>query len=64
MRRLKLWLFERYFPAEAKVELAKLREEKTQLQAENDRLNAYIDGLEAGIRLQRRITINNGVTKQ
>lgn len=64
MRRLKRWLFERYFPAEAKVEIAALRQEKAQLQAENDWLNAYIDGFEAGVRLQRRITINNGVTKQ
>ena len=63
MRRLKQWLFERYFPASAKVEIAKLRAEKAQLQAELDRLSAYIDGVEVGVRLQRRITINNGVSK-
>lgn len=62
MRKLKLWLFERYFPAMAKVELAKLRQEKTQLRVELDRLNAFVDGMEAGIRLQRRITIKNEVT--
>lgn len=63
MRRFKLWLMERYFPAEAKVEIATLRQEVAELKAENDRLNAYINGLEVGVCLQRRITINNGVTK-
>ena len=62
LRKIKTWLMERYFPAEAKVEIATLRQEVAQLQAENDRLNAYINGMEVGIRLQRRITINNGVT--
>lgn len=59
MRRIKTWMFERYFPAEAKVEIALLRQDIAQLRAENARLNAYIDGLETGVRLQRRITINN-----
>lgn len=63
MRKFKLWLMERYFPAEAKVEIATLRQEVAELKAENDRLNAYINGLEVGVCLQRRITINNGVTK-
>lgn len=52
---------ERYFPAEAKVEIAALRQEVAEMKAENGRLNAYINGLEVGVRIQRRITINNGV---
>lgn len=64
MRRFKLWLMERYFPAEAKVEIATLRQEVAELKAENNRLNAFINGMEAGIRLQRRITINNGVASK
>ena len=28
--------------------------------AEINRLNAYIDGLETGMRFQRRVVINNG----
>ena len=60
MRRIRTWLTERYFPAAAKVEIAALRQNIAELRAENARLNAYIDGMETGIRLQRRITINNG----
>lgn len=40
-----------------------LKAEIARLKAENDRLNAYLDGLEDGIRAQRRIIINNGVKK-
>ena len=61
IRRLRLWLTERYFPAAAKVEIAALRADIADLRAQNKQLNAYIDGLEQGVRLQRRITINNGV---
>lgn len=61
LRKLKTWLMERYFPAEAKVEIAALQQEVAEMKAENGRLNAYINGLEVGVRIQRRITINNGV---
>ena len=60
MRRLKTWLVERYFPAEAKQTIARLRRELDQKDGEIARLNSYIDGLEFGIRAQRRIVINNG----
>lgn len=64
MKRIKQWLFERFYPAVAKEEIARLRQELAAKDAELERLNAYIDGLEAGVRAQRRIVIhNNGVTK-
>lgn len=63
MSQLKKWLFERFYPAMAKVEIARLQQEITDKDAEIARLNAYIDGLEDGMRAQRRIVINNGVTK-
>ena len=59
MRRLKQWLIERYFPAEAKETVAKLQSTILQKNMEIARLNAYIDGLESGMRSQRRIVINN-----
>lgn len=59
MRRLKRWLIERYFPAEAKEIIAKLQSTILQKNMEIARLNAYIDGLESGMRSQRRIVINN-----
>lgn len=63
MKRLKKWLFERFYPAVAKEEIARLRREIISKDAEIASLNAYIDGLESGMRAQRRIVINNGVTK-
>lgn len=59
MGRLKRWLLERYFPAEAKETIANLRREILHKDAEIASLNAYIDGLEYGIRAQRRVVINN-----
>lgn len=63
MRRLTKWLFERYFPAVAKETIAKLEQEIARKDAEIAQLHSYIDGLEFGMRAQRRITINNEVTK-
>ena len=59
MNRLKLWLFERYFPAEAKETIARLQREIIRKDAEIASLHSYIDGLECGMRAQRRIVINN-----
>ena len=64
MMSLKKWLFERFYPAVAKEEIARLRLEIAAKDAEIDRLNYYIDGMRDGQRAQRRIVINNnGVTK-
>lgn len=65
MRRFKTWLLERFLPAWAKESvyqenkdlLAKLEEREQKIRE----LDAYIDGLETGIRAVRRIIIQNGV---
>lgn len=64
MSMIRRWLFERYFPAAAKVEIEGLRNEIVKRDAEIVRLNAYLDGLEDGIRSQRgRVVIKNEVAK-
>lgn len=64
MRRFRKWLIEVFLPTWAKESVVKeneaLRERNRELNNEINRLNAYIDGLEAGIRAQRRIIINTG----
>lgn len=64
MKRFRNWLINQFLPTWARqerdAEIAKLRKENEQLRAKVDRLNAYIDGLEAGIKAQRRIIINTG----
>ena len=68
IKRLKRWLIERILPVWARealiAENEKLQEKNQQLTAECDRLNADIEGLEAGIRAHRRIVINNGEMKK
>ena len=59
MNRLKRWLLERYFPAEAKLIIARLERQIIEKDAEIASLHSYIDGLEYGMRCQRRIVINN-----
>lgn len=64
MRKLKEWFINRFLPVWAKEtvleELKKERSENKKLQQEVDRLEAYIRGLETGIRAQRRIAIYPG----
>ena len=64
MRQLRQWLLERFLPAWAKDsvyrENADLREKLAAREQEIRRLNAYIDGLEMGLRSMRRIVIQNG----
>lgn len=68
IKRIKHRLIERILPVWARAqlmdEIERLKESNQQLTAECDRLCAYIDGLENGIRSQRRIVINNGEVKQ
>lgn len=67
MRKFRSWLINKFLPAWAKESVYRenesLKEEISRLKVENERLNAYIDGLENGIRAQRRITIHNEVKK-
>lgn len=64
MKRFRMWIFRTFLPIWAKESLMKeneqLKEKVNALQGEVGRLNAYIEGLESGIRAQRRIIINNG----
>lgn len=65
MRKFKIWLLEQFLPAWAKDSvyrenkqlLAQLERQKQELRE----LHAYIDGLEAGLRALRRVTIRNEV---
>lgn len=64
IRKFKAWLWETFLPIWAKESLLKenqrLTEQNKALQDELARINAYVDGLEAGVKVQRRIIINNG----
>lgn len=64
MRKFKRWLIEYFLPAWAKETILKENEELRQSVAElRQKLNerdSYIDGLEAGIKAQRRIIITTG----
>ena len=65
MKKFKRWLIERFLPTYCRNELLeenkRLANKITELQAKNDRLNAYIDGMESALRYQK-ITIRNEVT--
>lgn len=67
MKKFKKWLISEFLPAWAKDSVL---EENRRLQSEITRLcaiiaerDAYIEGLERGIRNQRRIIINTGGQK-
>jgi len=65
MRRFKDWLFECFLPAWTKAsvyEENKVLRERLERQSQEIReLNAYIDGLEAGLRsVRRQVVIQNG----
>lgn len=64
IKKFKRWLIESFLPVYAKQELLEAYEKEkarnAELVQEIRRLNAYIDGLEAGIKAQRRIIIKAG----
>lgn len=68
MKKLKRWLIMNFLPAWAKEELLteneRLRAQVEKLQREKERLISYIDGIEIGIRAQRRISIYTGEAKK
>lgn len=67
MKRLKRWLVRKFLPAYAKDTVYReneaLKAEIVNLRTEIMALDSYIDGLELGIRSQRRVTIHNEVKK-
>lgn len=65
MKRFKTWLLERFLPVWAKDTVYQ-ENKKLLLQLERQKqeireLHAYVDGLEAGLRSLRRVTIRNEV---
>lgn len=67
MSKFKKWLINKFLPAYCREELtaenARLTKENSKQAQEIDRLNAYIDGLEFGMRSRSRIVIKNEVSK-
>lgn len=67
MGKIKTWLIEKFLPAWAKETIyndnAKLRMEIQILKQQIREQARYIDGLERGIRSQRRVVIHNEVSK-
>lgn len=64
MSKFMRWLCNKFLPAWCKDELleenAQLRDRAEKQQQEIDRLNAYIDGMERTMKLQKRILIQGG----
>lgn len=62
MKKIKMWICEKYLPSYAKEsmteELRSLNLEVDDLRRENERLRAYIAGLERGFRSLKKIVIN------
>lgn len=67
MTKFKRWLVLKFLPTYCRNELLeenrRLEDKIAALQAKNDRLNAYLDGIEAALRYQK-ITIRNEVTEK
>lgn len=65
MRKFKHWLYNKFLPAWCKEDLTEYNNRLFAANAaqkqEIARLNAYIDGLEAALRVRNKIIINNGV---
>ncbi|MBQ6852385.1 MAG: hypothetical protein IJO04_05085 [Oscillospiraceae bacterium] len=68
IRKFKKWLLEHFLPMWAKetvlADNRRLLEEVKDLRQQLERKDAYIAGLEVGIRAQRRIIINTGEGKK
>lgn len=63
IKKIKQWFYDRFLPMWAKetvlADCKKLHEENSQLLRKLAEKDAYIDGLHAGMKAQRRIIINN-----
>ena len=63
MKKIKRWFVNKaplWAAASLKADNAKLMEEIHRLRAENERLNAYIQGMQYATRALKRITIQTG----
>nr|DAI03637.1 MAG TPA: FIP FIP domain [Caudoviricetes sp.] len=67
MSKFKRWLIEKFLPAWCRDEMLDTNRDLVRavddLRRENERLKAYINGLEDAMRAQRRIVIRNEVKK-
>ena len=67
MSKFKRWLIEKFVPAWCRDEMLDTNRDLVRavddLRRENERLKAYINGLEDAMRAQRRIVIRNEVKK-
>ncbi|WP_312281749.1 hypothetical protein [Oscillibacter sp.] len=65
MTKFKRWLYTKFLPDYCRLDLLEENKRLVEMiqrqKQEIDRLNAYINGLENGIRSQRRIVIRNEV---
>lgn len=65
MRKMKAWLYDKFLPIWAKETLLednkRLLNTNRELSQEVQRLQAYIDGLERGIKSRQKTVINNEV---
>lgn len=65
IKRFKRWLYNKFLPAWCKEDLltdnARLAATVAEQRQEIARLNAYIEGMESGMRTRNKIIINNGV---
>ena len=68
MRKFKRWLYNKFLPAWCKDDLmdtnAHLVSVVSELKQENEKLRAYISGMETAFRRCGRISINTGEVKQ
>ena len=68
MKKIKNWIINRFLPMWAKEtvlqELKSTKEENEVLRQKNMELEAYIKGMHAGMKNQRRIVINTGEAKK
>ncbi len=68
MQRIKDWLLRRFLPEWCRQELLeenrRLRQKLEEQRQKTARLESYLSGLEAGMRAQRRVVIQNRVERE
>ena len=68
MNRFRLWICTKFLPTWAREGLIdeneRLRRELAKVRQENERLNAYIDGVQSMMRCFRRVEINQTINRE